>query len=46
MRVILCSGYSVPDPTREFVGRGLSAFIQKPYGASELVDTVRHVLGQ
>ena len=44
--VLLSSGYNEQDVTSKFAGRGLAAFIQKPYRARELLDAVRRALGE
>jgi two-component system cell cycle sensor histidine kinase/response regulator CckA len=44
VRVLLSSGYNEQDTTSRFAGKGLAGFIQKPYGAEQLVEAVRHVL--
>lgn len=38
--VMLSSGYNEQDATSRFVGRGLAGFLQKPYTATQLVDSV------
>jgi len=42
--VILSSGYNEQDATNRFAGKGLSGFIQKPYSAQELANTLRGVV--
>lgn len=44
LRVILMSGYNEQEVTRQFVGRGLAAFLAKPFRAEELDSAVRRVL--
>ena len=44
VRVILSSGYNEQDATIRFVGKGLAAFIQKPYRVSDFLAKVRDVL--
>ena len=44
VRVLLSSGYNEQDTTSRFAGKGLAGFIQKPYGAEQLVEAVRQVL--
>ena len=46
VRVVLTSGYDEQEATQDFAGQGLAGFIQKPYQAAELIDTIRQVLGQ
>jgi CheY-like chemotaxis protein len=43
--VILSSGYGEDEAVQRFAGRGLAAFIQKPYRVSELEKKLRNVLG-
>jgi len=44
LKVILMSGYNEQEVTRQFVGRGPAAFLQKPFRAEELDAAVRRVL--
>ena len=44
VRVILSSGYNEQEVTQKFNGKGLSAFIQKPYRLASLKETLRLVL--
>jgi len=44
VKVILCSGYTRQDATSRFAGKGLAGFIQKPFGAEQLVGAVRQTL--
>lgn len=44
LKVIIMSGYNEQEVTRQFVGRGLAAFLQKPFRAEELDAAVRRVL--
>ncbi len=39
--IVLSSGYNEVEATRRFVGKGLVGFLQKPYSADKLLDTVR-----
>jgi PAS domain S-box-containing protein len=43
VRVILSSGYNEQDATSRFAGKGLAAFIQKPYLPDELIAKLRAV---
>jgi PAS domain S-box-containing protein len=43
-RVVLMSGYNEQDVTQLFVGRGLAAFLQKPFRAEELYNTIAAAL--
>lgn len=40
VRVILSSGYSEAEATRQFIGRGLADFVQKPYDFDTLITKV------
>jgi CheY-like chemotaxis protein len=42
--VILSSGYSEKESIRQFAGKGLAGFIQKPYRLAKLRETLREVL--
>ncbi len=42
--VILSSGYNEVEAVQRFTGKGLAAFIQKPYSAASLIERVRRVL--
>jgi two-component system cell cycle sensor histidine kinase/response regulator CckA len=44
VRVILTSGYTAEEATRQFTERDLVGFLQKPYGLKDLVATVRGAL--
>jgi PAS domain S-box-containing protein len=44
VKVVLSSGYNQVDATRQFAGRGLAGFIQKPYDASTLIAEIRRHL--
>jgi len=39
--IVLSSGYSEQDATRQFVGKGLAQFLQKPWSPEDLVGAVR-----
>ena len=42
--IILCSGYTKEDISRQFDGLGLSGFIEKPFTPSELIEKIGTVL--
>ena len=44
--VILSSGYKEQEVTQRFVGKGLAGFVQKPYTAAKLLETLSRVLGR
>jgi len=46
VRVILSSGYNEQETIRQFQGRGLAGFIQKPYQPMKLIEKVREILTQ
>ncbi len=46
MPVILSSGYNEQESVQSFMGRGLAAFLQKPYTLRALERTVLEVLAQ
>ncbi len=41
IQVLLSSGYNEQDATSRFAGRGLAGFLQKPYTADQLIQSVR-----
>ena len=41
LRVVLSSGFNEVEAVRHFTGKGLAAFIQKPYAARTLAQTVK-----
>ena len=43
-RIILSSGYSVDEKTRELIGKGALGFIQKPYRVDEIEKALKKVL--
>jgi two-component system, cell cycle sensor histidine kinase and response regulator CckA len=42
--VILSSGFSHAEAARRFTGHALAGFIQKPYKAADLAETVKDVI--
>lgn len=44
--VILCSGYTREEVDRQFTGRRLAGFIEKPFTPSELIARIRSVLAE
>jgi CheY-like chemotaxis protein len=46
VRVILVSGYSEQEATSQFAGKGLSAFLEKPYRPTVLLEKLRAVLAE
>ncbi len=44
--IILCSGYTQEDISHQFDGLGLSAFIEKPFAPSELIERIGAVLAE
>jgi hypothetical protein len=43
--VILSSGYNAHELSEHFMGRGVAAFLQKPYEAAQLRTTALEVIG-
>ncbi len=43
--VVMTSGYTEQEISSRFVGRGLTAFLQKPYQLKSLAAKLREVLG-
>ena len=46
MPIILSSGYTEEDISRQFSGLGLSGFIEKPFTPSELIEKIGAVLAE
>jgi CheY-like chemotaxis protein len=44
VKVILSSGYNQTEIINRFVGKGLAGFIQKPYSATALIQTIERVI--
>ncbi|MFH0823768.1 MAG: response regulator, partial [Pseudomonadota bacterium] len=44
VRVVVASGYSANGPTKEALGAGAKAFINKPYNMGQVLTVVRTVL--
>ena len=44
-RVVLTSGYNEQDAVQSFLGKGLVAFVQKPFQRSDLMQAMRKALG-
>ncbi len=44
IRVIVSSGYNEVEAIRHFTGKGIAAFIQKPYTSAQLAEKVKSVL--
>ena len=45
IRVLLMSGYSEQEASSRFSGKGVNAFMQKPYTPQDLQEKIREVLG-
>jgi CheY-like chemotaxis protein len=43
-RIVLSSGYSINGQAEEIMNRGCNGFIQKPYGITDLSETIRKAL--
>jgi DNA-binding NtrC family response regulator len=44
--IILMSGFSVVEATRQSTGLGIAGFLQKPFNLAELLTAIRNALGQ
>jgi two-component system, cell cycle sensor histidine kinase and response regulator CckA len=44
VKVVMSSGYNEQEVARQFVGKGVAGFIQKPYHLSTLRDAIRKIL--
>jgi CheY-like chemotaxis protein len=44
--VILASGYSEQDTSAQFAGKGVAAFIQKPFRFEKLIEQFRMIFGE
>jgi DNA-binding NarL/FixJ family response regulator len=44
VRIVLSSGYTEEEATRQFTARDLVGFLQKPYALTDLVRTIRTAL--
>jgi FixJ family two-component response regulator len=43
---VLSSGFNEVEAIRQFTGKGLAGFIQKPYSAKDLAKTVKTALDE
>ena len=46
VRVLLSSGYNEVEAVRRFAGKGLAGFLQKPYTAALLAETVKRIIAE
>jgi signal transduction histidine kinase/CheY-like chemotaxis protein len=46
VRVVLTSGYDEVEATRRFTEKGVAAFLQKPYSAEELIETLGRAMAR
>jgi len=44
VRIVLTSGYTAEEATRQFTDRDLAGFLQKPYGLKDVIAAVRGAL--
>jgi len=44
LRIVLSSGYNEAEATRQFTDKGLAGFVQKPYTAAVLAETIKLAL--
>jgi FixJ family two-component response regulator len=42
--IVLSSGFNEAQAVRRFAGKGLAGFLQKPYKAAVLMETIRRVV--
>jgi two-component system cell cycle sensor histidine kinase/response regulator CckA len=45
VKVLLSSGFNEVETVRRFTGQRLAGFLQKPYSAAVLAETVKRILG-
>lgn len=45
-RVIISSGYNEKETIQQFVGQNLTGFLQKPYSAQKLIETINYHIGE
>ena len=43
-KVIVCSGYGLAGPTQELLDAGADGFIQKPYGLTDIHETIQKAM--
>ena len=44
VRVLLSSGFNEVEAVRRFTGKGLAGFLQKPYTAALLAETIKRII--
>jgi FixJ family two-component response regulator len=44
VKVLLSSGFNEVEAVRRFTGKGLAGFLQKPYPAAVLAETIKRIL--
>ncbi len=44
-RVVIMSGYNEQEITTRFVGKGLAAFLQKPFHVEQVIEVVNQIMG-
>jgi two-component system cell cycle sensor histidine kinase/response regulator CckA len=44
VKVLLSSGFNEVEAVQRFTGKGLAGFLQKPYSAAVLAETVKRIL--
>ena len=44
VRVLLMSGFNEQEAIKQFVGKGLAGFLQKPFSVPQLIERLRAVL--
>jgi PAS domain S-box-containing protein len=46
VRVLLSSGFNQVEAVRRFTGKGLAGFLQKPYTAAKLAETIKTIISE
>jgi two-component system cell cycle sensor histidine kinase/response regulator CckA len=46
VRVLLSSGFNEVEAVRRFAGKGLAGFLQKPYTAALLAETIKRIIAE
>ena len=44
VKVLLSSGFNEIEAVRRFAGKGLAGFLQKPYSAAVLAETIKRII--
>ncbi len=46
VKIILTSGFNEQDATKQFVGKGLAGFIQKPFVSADLLRKIKEIMAK